>query len=421
MRLATVFGLKIDLDEFAGLGVADEKIVGLVSGMVADCKRRIPEIDLSLIAARAIDAATEAVKTFDPLKGRFTTHAGWKIRGAITAALNTKDGFVEASLRIPRGKTTNVSFLRLDASEYATHDQIGTDRGSLAETLDTRDLLAELSEPIETMLGMLRVIPLRQNKRQQHVEIFETCYGLNGRDEKSLGQVARTWKLVRNRPSQIVAHVWKRLGIAKSPILTPLQLRNLLHRIEHLQEIIGECRPIRPRRLESDEARLIAQRFAEYKVGWQTDSAEKRYQLSLNLDLSKPLAVTKAEAPKGCPVQLELDLGPDIPITVRDDKDLIVLASCRVFGIPMHRFPGPYADNRTARTRHVAMHLLKEDVAAKEREVQTLTNRDRLTVIHGQRQTKRALESGNRSAEIAVKSIRFLVSETKRSLLERAA
>ena len=333
----------------------------------------IPGIDMYIVASIAIKALPKAKDTYDPNHesgATFATYAFKRIYWDLLEGMKNREVFVERSLNVPASERDKVSFVKLDQKCDDRHispsEIIPSASISPDTTLEAKGLLWEASDPIAVMLGMLRVIPFRQPQRT--IDAFESFYGLNGRRKETLAKVGKTWNVSVGAINKIVLDVWQKLTIAKSPIVSRLELNNALKRVADLEEVVGEPYLITPSNLTDIERFEILGRFKAEKERRETGSGMNPYQLCLD---------------------------PAAPHHAETRGETMVLAVCSATGMPLTKLRGPSSRLRESRARHVAAYLLDNDLHVDFERIGELIGRRKDMAKHGKYQTAREIRDGN--------------------------
>ncbi len=112
------------------------------------------------------------------------------------------------------------------------------------ELLLARAIVSQLTDPISVTLGLLRVIPL--SERQRDIIFFESFFGINRKSACSFEDIAQKWRIGEAVPRRAINRMWKKLRIARSPIMDSARLQDLLGRIKTFEGMLGEAILISP-------------------------------------------------------------------------------------------------------------------------------------------------------------------------------
>ena len=385
-ELFSIHGQQMDLKQFSDVARPDQ-IIKLVRSAIAACGR-IPGIDLEIVASIVVRVLPALKDSFRSDRGAtFITFASQRVRWEIGHGMRSREVFRQGQLRVPKSERDRTAFVHLDdsaADNFNLHEKIaGSDNSAVGTEVDAKDLLWELADPVSVMLGMLRVIPF--SERQRMIEIFESCYGLNGRTKQSFTAVSKRWHLHTSRPRQIIEKAWERLAFALSPIHSHAELADTLARITYLEDVLGEPFSIRPAVLSQIEYEEILARFTARSVERKVRKRENLLQLPLG-PFEKAYGLTRQEA--------------------------MVFAVCQVFGIPLARFRGPDSDKNTSTGRYVAAFLLDSDLKVYFETIGQLIGRSVGMARQGKFKIALEIKEGNRKIIEAISSIRGLYEST---------
>ena len=278
-----------------------------------------------------------------------------------------------------------------DYARISPKPELEGNNASPEAIVDAKALLWETRDSIAVMLGMLRVIPMKQ--QQRNIEMFEVWYGLNGREEQTLRTLATRWNTSISGPHQIIKSVWDKLKAVGSPIGSALALHNILAKVADLEEIVGERAVVRPSLPSPLEISDILDRFSKRNDARKPKNRENQYPLALN---------------------------PVPPAPCETKKETLVAVVCKTFDVSLEKFRGPGSYPRESRARHVAAYLLEVDFHSEFDEIGKLIGRSAAMAKHGKYQTARELKAGNLATIKAVETARLLykkVTSPKSSLV----
>ncbi len=369
------YGQKVNPADFADVATSAD-IALLVHTSVSRVKD-VKGIDLGIVASIVVGAIATAKTSYKPSHesgATFLTYVSRPIYWALQKGFKSREVFKEAPLDVPKDERDSASMVRLDhrsdQERFDLHDVVEGKNTSASTILEARELLWEVTDPIQVTLGILRVIPFSLALWQRAIDIFEGYFGLNGRFKQTLAEAARKWRIDGERPHQIIREVWNKLEVARAPIVNTFNLENALKRVSDLEEIIGEpviISPLLPTEIERKE---ILDHFVQAKAKRKQECLASHYEFSLDDTIE--------------------------PTLISNQRNGLQLLICRAFGVtPEDLQKLGRSTLRVSRVRNVASFLLREDLGVDFETIGHLIGRSKFIARHGHRYIGSQIKSGN--------------------------
>ena len=385
MEIVTIHGSKFDYEPFEPF-ISKDELMGMLLGPLA---KYISSngVEVERIAALAIEGIHKGLQSFDHRLGAsFKTHLKNHIRYAILDAFTSKEGIVEAQVWVPKAKQNNSPvFERIDREDdplaqndrLSMHDVLHGESTSPELILDAKAEIARLADSVMVLKGLLRYVPT--TKRQQLLDLFEGHYGLRGEKPQSFELLGKRWGIKAKSVRKVMYPVWKKLALINCPIRTPLELRNILAKIQDLQEIIGDPNPFH---------------FTSY-----TPSTERLREIQCINHAFK-------RGPKAGSPYSQLELSFD-PIIGEDAFETVTLNVCKAFKLDFSDVTAHTrrSTNRVSTARHIITQTLHDHLGCRPIDLQRRGFMPRRMVRHACITIRKELRNSSSPSAAAISCV----------------